>query len=104
MTSPDDLAAAIYNSLGPEGRWLIVDPTSKGSLEANLELPLAVFGYAASVAGCLQSGMSESGGPGHGVHGLPAPAMRELTERAGFLRFRQLDIDHAMNSYYEVRP
>ena len=104
MTSPDELATAIYNSLGSEGRWLIVDPTSKGSLEENLELPLAVFGYAASVAGCLQSGMSESGGAGHGVYGLPAPAMQELTERAGFSRFRQLDIHHAMNSYYEVRP
>ena len=88
----------------PEGRWLIVDPTSKGSLEENIKMPLAVFGYAASVAGCLQSGMSEPGGAGHGVFGLPAPAMQELTERAGFTRFRQLDIQHAMNSYYEVRP
>ena len=104
MTSPDDLATAIYKSLNSEGRWLIVDPTSKGSLEENLKLPLAVFGYAASVAGCLQSGMSESGGAGHGAFGLPAPAMQQLTERAGFSQFRQLDIDHAMNSYYEVRP
>jgi hypothetical protein len=30
--------------------------------------------------------------------------MQELTEKAGFSRFRQLDIEHAMNSYYEVRP
>ena len=104
MTSPDELASAIYNSMTPEGRWLIVDPTSKGSLEENIKMPLAVFGYAASVAGCLQSGMSEPGGAGHGVFGLPAPAMQELTERAGFTRFRQLDIQHAMNSYYEVRP
>ena len=104
MTAPDELATAIYTSLDSEGRWLIGDPTSKGSLEENLELPLAIFAYAASVAGCLQSAMSEPGGAGHGVFGLPAPAMRELTERAGFSRFRQLDIDHAMNSYYEVRP
>ena len=62
-------------------------------------MPLAVFGYAASVAGCLQSAMSEPNGAGHGVFGLPAPAMQELTEKAGFTRFRQLDITHAMNSY-----
>ena len=104
MTSPDELASAIFNSMAPEGRWLIVDPTSKGSLEENIKMPLAVFGYAASVAGCLQSAMSEPGGAGHGVFGLPAPEMQELTERAGFTRFRQLDIEHAMNSYYEVRP
>ena len=48
--------------------------------------------------------MSEPNGAGHGVFGLPAPAMQELTEKAGFTRFRQLDIAHAMNSYYEVRP
>ncbi|MAF45676.1 MAG: hypothetical protein CL407_07135 [Acidimicrobiaceae bacterium] len=104
MTSPDELATAIYNSMTPDGRWLIVDPTSKGTLEENIEMPLAVFGYAASVAGCLQSAMSEPNGAGHGVFGLPAPAMQELTEKAGFTRFRQLDITHAMNSYYEVRP
>jgi len=104
MTSPDELATAIYNSLTSDGRWLIVDPTSKGNLEENLEMPLAVFGYAASVAGCLQSAMSEPDGAGYGAFGLPASAMQQLTEKAGFTRFRQLDIDHPMNSYYEVRP
>ena len=48
--------------------------------------------------------MSESGGAGHGVYGLPPAAMQELTEKAGFTRFRQLSIEHPMNSYYEVRP
>lgn len=103
MTRPDAVARAIREAMRPDGTWLIVDPSGRGSFEENLQHPMAVFGYAASVAGCLQSGMSEPGGAGHGCFGLPEPAMRELTASAGFTRFRRLDIPHPMNNFYEVR-
>ena len=27
-----------------------------------------------------------------------------MAEKAGFTRFRKLDIDHSVNAFYEVRP
>ncbi len=104
MTRPDTMAKAIHDALSPEGSWLIVDPAGRGSFEENLAHPLAVTGYASSVMGCLQSGMSEQGGAGCGCFGLPEPVMQSLVESAGFTRFRRIDLPHPMNNYYEVRP
>jgi 2-polyprenyl-3-methyl-5-hydroxy-6-metoxy-1,4-benzoquinol methylase len=103
MTHPDAAARAIREALSPDGTWLIVDPAGRGSLEENLQHPMAVFGYAASVAGCLQSGMSEPGGAGCGCFGLPEPTMRDLMDSVGFTRFRRLDVTHPLNNFYEVR-
>ena len=103
LTSPETTVKAIHEALQPDGTWLIVDPSGRGSFEENLEHPMAVFGYAASVAGCLQSGMSEPGGAGCGCFGLPEPMMRALTQSVGFTRFRRLDIPHPINNFYEVR-
>jgi SAM-dependent methyltransferase len=104
MTHPDIVVRAIHEALRVDGTWLIVDPGGRGSFEDNLEHPMAVFGYAASVTGCLQSGMSEVGGAGYGCFGLPEPAMQELAESVGFTRFRRLDIPHPLNNFYEARP
>jgi SAM-dependent methyltransferase len=104
MTQPEQLATAIREALGSNGRWLIVDPAGRGSFEDNLDHPMAVFGYTASVTGCLQSGMSEPGGAGCGCFGLPEPAMRELVESVGFKGFRNMDIAHPLNNFYEVSP
>ena len=30
--------------------------------------------------------------------------VRAMAEAAGFTRFRKLDIDHAINAFYEIRP
>jgi 2-polyprenyl-3-methyl-5-hydroxy-6-metoxy-1,4-benzoquinol methylase len=104
MTNPDGLAAALHAALAPDGHWLIADIDGRPSFEENLSHPAAAVMYAMSVAGCLQSGMSEPGGAGLGTLGLPEPAMRTLTERAGFTRFRRLDLQSPVNAYYEARP
>jgi SAM-dependent methyltransferase len=104
LTDPEAAARAIRAALRPDGCWLIVDPGGRGTFEENRDHPMAVFGYSASVAGCLQSGMSEPGGAGHGCFGLPEPAMRALTESVGFTQFRRLDIPHPLNNFYEARP
>ena len=48
--------------------------------------------------------MSEPGGAGLGTLGLPESTARAMAQAAGFTRFRRLDIDHAINAFYEVRP
>ena len=104
LTSPEAAANAIRQALRPDGAWLIVDPGGRGTFEDNRDHPMALFGYASSVMGCLQSGMSEPGGAGCGCFGLPEAAMRALAGSAGFTRFRRLDIAHPINNFYEARP
>ena len=60
--------------------------------------------YGISVLSCMSSAMSTPDGAGLGTLGLPASLAREMAARAGFGRFRQLDVDHAINAFYEVRP
>jgi hypothetical protein len=48
--------------------------------------------------------LSEPGGAGLGTLGLSAGKAQEMAGRAGFSRFRKLDIDHSVNAFYEVRP
>ena len=52
----------------------------------------------------MSSAMSSADGAGLGTLGLSAARAQEMAESAGFSRFRQLDIDHSVNAFYEVRP
>ena len=52
----------------------------------------------------MSSALSEPDGAALGTLGLSADVAREMAERAGFTRFRKLDVDHAINAFYEVRP
>jgi 2-polyprenyl-3-methyl-5-hydroxy-6-metoxy-1,4-benzoquinol methylase len=104
MTNPDVVVAAIRRAARTEATWVIADINGAETFEENLKNRLAAAVYAASVQGCLASGLSEPGGAGLGALGLPEPRMRELTERNGFTRFRRLPIEHPVNAYYEARP
>ena len=103
MTRPDEAAAAIRRAIKPDGIWFIADVNGAETFEENLKNPMAPMFYAASVFSCLSSGLSEPGGAGLGTLGLPEPRMKELVERAGFTRFRRLDIPSPINAYYEAR-
>jgi hypothetical protein len=59
--------------------------------------------YATSIMNCLASGMSEPGGAGLGTLGLPEPALHDLVAKAGFTRFRRLNLK-SPHALYEVRP
>jgi 2-polyprenyl-3-methyl-5-hydroxy-6-metoxy-1,4-benzoquinol methylase len=104
MTRPHEVVAAIRAAIKPDGVWFIADIDGAGSFEDNLAAkPLAPMLYALSVMSCLSSAMSEAGGAGYGILGLPEPAMRELTTGAGFTQFRRVPLPHPMNAFYEVR-
>jgi 2-polyprenyl-3-methyl-5-hydroxy-6-metoxy-1,4-benzoquinol methylase len=104
MTRPHEVAAAIRRAIKPDGVWFIADIDGARDFEANLaERPLSALFYAISVMSCMSSALSEEGGAGYGTLGLPEPAMRGLVERAGFSRFRRVDLPHPVNAYYEAR-
>lgn len=104
MTHPHDAAAAIRRAIKPDGTWFIADIDGAPTFEENLAAkPLAPMLYAISVMSCMSSALSQEGGAGYGTLGLPEPAMRELVQRAGFSRFRRVDLPHPVNAYYEAR-
>ena len=105
MTDPDGVARAIRRAVKGDGVWLIADIKSHPSYAENVEKnPMASLMYGFSVLTCMSSALSEPGGAGLGTLGLPEPHVRALAERAGFSRFRRLEVEHPINAFYEVRP
>ena len=60
--------------------------------------------YGNSVASCVPSGLSESGGVGLGTLGLPPSRLERMCRQAGFSRFQLHDVGDPANLHYEVRP
>jgi hypothetical protein len=88
-----------------DGVWLLVDIKALDTFELNARKnPMASLMYGISVLSCMSSALSEPGGEGLGTLGLPESKARAMTSDAGFTRFRRLDIDHAVNAFFEVRP
>jgi SAM-dependent methyltransferase len=105
MTQPAEVSRAIRGALAPDGVWLIADIKAHDSFHANAqENPMAALMYGFSVMSCMSSALSEPGGAGLGTLGFPERVAREMTESAGFTRFRPLDFGHPINAFYEVRP
>jgi SAM-dependent methyltransferase len=105
MTDPQGMMNAIRAALADDGTWLLVDIKARDSFAENAtKNPMASLMYGISVLSCMSSAMSTPDGAGLGTLGLPATLAREMAAEAGFDHFRQLDIDHAINAFYEVRP
>ncbi|MBW1886519.1 MAG: methyltransferase domain-containing protein [Deltaproteobacteria bacterium] len=105
MTRPDKTLAAIYRALRPDGSYLIADINGAPTYEENLARnPMTSLMYGFSVLSCMSSALSEPDGLGLGPLGFHEHVARKMCAEAGFKRFERLDIPHAMNSYYEVRP
>lgn len=104
MTQPADVTRAIRAALAPDGVWLIADIKAEDTFHANVdENPMAAMMYGFSVMSCMSSALSEAGGAGLGTLGFPETVAREMTQKAGFSRFRSLDLGHPVNAFYEVR-
>ena len=105
MTRPLEVMRAIRAALTDDGTWLLVDIKARDSFAENVKKnPMAAMMYGISVFCCMASALSEPDGAGLGTLGLPASVARSMAEEAGFTRFRQLDIEHPVNAFYEVRP
>jgi 2-polyprenyl-3-methyl-5-hydroxy-6-metoxy-1,4-benzoquinol methylase len=105
MTHPQEMMAAIRRSLAPDGTWLLVDIKALDTFAQNAKKnPMAPLMYGISVLSCMSSALSEPGGAGLGTLGLSEGRARAMAAAAGFTRFRKLDVEHAVNAFYEVRP
>jgi 2-polyprenyl-3-methyl-5-hydroxy-6-metoxy-1,4-benzoquinol methylase len=105
MTRPLDIMRSLRQAITPDGTWLLVDIKAHESFEVNATRnPMASLMYGISVLSCMSSALSEPDGAGLGTLGLPPAKAAEMASDAGFTRFRQLDIDHATNAFYEIRP
>jgi 2-polyprenyl-3-methyl-5-hydroxy-6-metoxy-1,4-benzoquinol methylase len=105
MTHPGEVMQAIRRSLKPDGVWLLVDIKALDTFAENMSKnPMASLMYGISVMSCMSSAMSTPDGAGLGTLGFPESKAREMAKEAGFTRFRRLDIEHALNAFYEVRP
>lgn len=105
MTHPQEMIAAIRAALRDDGSWLLVDIKALDTFAENMRKnPMAALMYGISVLSCMSSALSEPDGAGLGTLGLSASVAKAMAERAGFGRFRKLDVDHAVNAFYEIRP
>ena len=105
MTDPQGMMHAIRQAITDDGSWLLVDIKARDTFAQNVEKnPMAALMYGISVLSCMSSALSEPGGAGLGTLGLSATKAEEMARTAGFTRFRKLDVDHAVNAFYEIRP
>lgn len=105
MTRPGEVLGAIRRAVADDGTVLIGDIKAKPTFEDNLEgNPMAALMYGMSILSCLSSATSEPDGAGLGTLGFHAERAQEMTEAAGFTRFRAHDFEHPVHVYYEVRP
>ena len=103
MAFPDRAAAAIGDSLGDDGTWLIKEIRTSGDFAVDRKNPLLAMLYATSVMTCMSSALSEEGGAGLGTLGLPPSGVADLVGAAGFDTVVVHDFGDPANLYYEVR-
>ena len=105
MTHPAQMLGAIREAISDDGTWLLVDIKAHDTFTLNAtKNPMAPLMYGISVLSCMSSAMSTPDGAGLGTLGLSAGTAEEMARAAGFTRFRRLDVDHAVNAFYEIRP
>ncbi|WP_117212166.1 class I SAM-dependent methyltransferase [Allorhizocola rhizosphaerae] len=101
MGDPVGAARWIRQALAPDGTWLVVEPFAADAVEDNFN-PVGRAYYNGSTFLCVPNALSQQGGYALGAQAGES-AIREVTERAGFTRFRRV-AQSAFNLAYEVRP
>jgi SAM-dependent methyltransferase len=101
MGDPEGAARRVRSALADDGTWMIVEPAASGRLEENFN-PIGRFFLAASLAICLPSAMAQHGSRALGNH-AGEEAIHEITESAGFSRWRRV-AETPVNAVYEARP
>ena len=87
--------------LKPNGTLFIIEPKAADKLEDNRN-PVATTFYGFSLFHCMTQSLAR-GGPGLGTCLGPA-ATEALVRRAGYTRFRRLDIRSLTNLFYAAQP
>jgi SAM-dependent methyltransferase len=101
MGDPVGAAAHVRQSLGRDGTWMLVEPFANDAVEENLN-PIGRVFYSASTLVCCPASLSQEVGAALGAQAGEA-RMRELTQKAGFTRFRRAT-QTPFNLVYEIRP
>jgi hypothetical protein len=99
MEDPVGAGRQVKRSLAPEGTWMIVEPFAGERPEQNHNMVGRVF-YSASTMLCVPHSLAH-GGPALGAQ-AGEPRIREVTEGAGFSRFRRAT-ETPFNIVYEVK-
>ena len=101
MGDPAGAARHIRQALDADGTWLIVEPLAGDTLADNLN-PVGRVYYSFSTFVCVPNARSQPGGHALGAQAGEA-AIRQVTEQAGFTRFRRA-AETPFNAVYEARP
>ncbi|MGN6752872.1 MAG: class I SAM-dependent methyltransferase [Intrasporangium sp.] len=101
MGDPVGAARHIREAMAPEGTWMIVEPRAGDTVSDNLN-PIGRIYYSSSVFLCVPNAKSQPGGYALGAQAGEA-AVREVTQQAGFGRFRRA-AETPFNLVYEARP
>ncbi len=104
MAFPSKALEAVHAALKEDGSVMVADAAVPEALTDRLAHPAAPMFYGASLAICMSSSMSEEGAEGIGTFGLAPSVLEAMAKQAGFTRFRRLDIEDPMQTYYELKP
>jgi SAM-dependent methyltransferase len=101
MGDPVGAARHVFQSLGTDGTWLIVEPFASDSVEGNLN-PVGRIYYAASTMICVPASLSQDVGLALGAQAGEA-RLRQVVQAGGFTRFRRATAT-PFNLVLEARP
>jgi 2-polyprenyl-3-methyl-5-hydroxy-6-metoxy-1,4-benzoquinol methylase len=101
MGDPAGAAAHVWQSLKPDGSWMIVEPMAGDSLEDNLN-PIGRIYYAASAMVCVPTSLSQEVGAALGAQAGEAK-LREVITAGGFRSVRRA-AETPFNMILEARP
>ncbi len=105
MTHPAQMMLAIRGAITGDGTWLLVDIKAHDTFAMNAKKnPMAPLMYGISVLSCMSSALSTQDGAGLGTLGFSEATAEKMAYAAGFTHFRRLDVEHAVNAFYEIRP
>lgn len=101
MGDPAGAASHVFQSLKPDGTWMIVEPFAHDCLSANLN-PVGRVYYAASTFICTPASLSQEVGLGLGAQAGEA-RLRDVVSSGGFTHVRRA-AETPFNMVLEARP
>jgi SAM-dependent methyltransferase len=100
MGDPIGAARHVFESLAPEGAWMLVEPFAHDRVEDNFN-PIGRIFYAASTMICTPASLAQEVGLGLGAQ-AGEKRLREVVTAGGFTRFRRA-AQTPVNLIFEAR-